>query len=76
MLYVALAVRYVLKRPYWEYIAVLTPAVILLNAPGLDALRVAEDRVAFTVIATVVGITLALVFKAFIARKAPAEDST
>lgn len=76
VLYVALAVRYVLKRPYWEYIAVLTPAVILLNAPGLDALRVAEDRVAFTMIATVVGITLALVFKAFIARKAPAEDST
>lgn len=75
VLYVALVVRYVLKRPYWEYIAVLTPAVILLNAPGADAVRIAEDRIVFTVIATVIGLGLALAAKAVITRGAPEEDS-
>lgn len=75
VLFAALTLRYVLKRPYWQYVAVLTPAVILLNAPGADAVRIAEDRIVFTVIATVIGLGLALGFKAVIARGAPAEDS-
>lgn len=76
VLFVAFAVRYVLKRPYWEYVTVLTPAAILLNTPGLDAMTVAEDRVAYTVIATVVGLALALLIKAVLIRKAPAPEST
>lgn len=76
LLFGALAVRYVEKRPYWEYITVLTPAVILLNAPGLDAMRVAEDRVVFTVIATVIGLVIALAIKGVLVWKAPAREST
>lgn len=76
VLFAAFAVRYVLKRPYWEYVTVLTPAVILLNTPGLDAMTVAEDRVAYTVIATVVALAIALIIKAVLIRKAPAPEST
>lgn len=76
VLFAAFAVRYVLKRPYWEYVTVLTPAAILLNTPGLDALTVAEDRVVYTVIATVVALALALLIKAVLIRKAPAAEST
>ena len=76
VLFAAFAVRYVLKRPYWEYVSVLTPAAILLNTPGLDAMTVAEDRVAYTVIATVVGFAVALLVKAVLVRKAPATEST
>jgi len=76
LLFGALAVRFVEKRPYWEYMTVLTPAVILLNSPGLDAIRVAEDRVVFTVIATVVSLVIALAIKAVLIRKAPASEST
>ena len=76
MLFAAFAVRYVLKRPYWEYVAVLTPAAILLNTPGRDAMTVAEDRVAFTLVATVVGLGLALLIKAVLVRKAPETEST
>jgi MFS family permease len=76
ILFAALTVRYALKRPYWEYVTVLTPAAILLNTPGLDAVSVAEDRVVFTIIATVVGVTIALALKVLITQKAPAEETT
>lgn len=76
VLFAAFAVRYVLQRPYWEYVTVLTPAAILLNTPGLDAMTVAEDRVAYTVIATLVGLALALLIKVVLLRKAPASEST
>ena len=76
VLFAAFAVRYVLKRPYWEYVTVITPAAILLNTPGLDAMTVAEDRVAYTVIATLVGLAIALLIKAVLVRKAPAPEST
>lgn len=76
LLFAAFSMRFALKRPYWEYMTVLTPAVILLNASGIDAMSVAEDRVVFTVIATVVGLLLALGVKAILIRKAPATEST
>lgn len=76
LLFAALSARYVLERPYWQYIAVLTPAVILLNTPGLDPVRVTEDRVVYTMIATVVAIVIALAVKAVLVRKAPAGEST
>lgn len=76
LLFAALSVRYVLKRPYWEYITVLTPAVILLDSPGLDMMRVAEDRVGYTLIATLVGLVIALVVKAVLVRRAQPEEST
>ena len=76
ILFAALTMRYALKRPYWEYVTVLTPAAILLNTPGLDAISVADDRVVFTIIATVVGVTLALSLKVLITQRAPAEETT
>lgn len=76
ILFAALTMRYALKRPYWEYVTVLTPAAILLNTPGLDAVSVAEDRVAFTIIATVVGVAVALAIKVLITQWAPEEETT
>ena len=76
VLFAAFAVRYVLKRPYWEYVTVLTPAVILLDSPGLDAIRVAEDRVGYTLIATLVGLVIALLIKAVLVRRAQPDEST
>jgi hypothetical protein len=76
LIFGALALRYVLKRPYWEYVTVLTPAVILLSATGADRMRVAEDRVAFTLIATAVALLVALGVKAFLVRRAPTTEST
>ena len=76
VLFAAFAVRYVLKRPYWEYVTVLTPAVILLDSPGLDAIRVTEDRVGYTLIATLVGLVIALLIKAVLVRRAQPEEST
>jgi len=75
LIFAALAVRYVLKRPYWEYVTVLTPAVILLSASGVDRVRVAEDRVGFTLIAAAVALLIALGVKAILVRRAPTTES-
>jgi hypothetical protein len=76
LIFAALSLRYVLKRPYWEYVTVLTPAVILLSSTGFDQVRVAEDRVGFTLIASTIAILLAVTLKAIFIRKAPQEEST
>jgi hypothetical protein len=76
LIFGALTVRYVLKRPYWEYVTVLTPAVILLSASGVDRVRVAEDRVGFTLIAAAVALLIALGVKAILVRRAPTTEST
>jgi len=55
---------------------VLTPAVILLSASGVDRVRVAEDRVGFTLIAAAVALLIALGVKAILVRRAPATEST
>jgi hypothetical protein len=76
LIFGALSLRYVLKRPYWEYMTLLTPAVILLSSSGVDRLRVAEDRVAFTFIAATIALVVALGVKAVLVRRAPAAEST
>ena len=75
-IFIALTLRYVLHRPYWEYVAALTPGAILLNARGVDAARVAEDRIGFTMLAVVAAVTIALVVKAFAIRWTHAAKST
>jgi hypothetical protein len=75
LLFAALAVRYALARPYWQYVTVLTPAIILLNASGTDGVAVVEDRVAFTAIAVIVSLGITLGIKVLIVRKAPREQS-
>jgi hypothetical protein len=74
-LFVAFAARFGLKRPYWQYISALTPGVILLDAQGGNGLRVAEERVGFTVIAVVIVVAISLGIKALVLRKAPAGKS-
>ena len=75
-IFAALTLRYVFKRPYWEYVTVLTPAAILLNTPGRDPISVAEDRVVFTVIGTLVGIAVAMGIKWLVLWRAPAAESS
>jgi uncharacterized membrane protein YccC len=76
LIFGALTVRYVLKRPYWEYVTVLTPAVILLSSSGIDRVRVAEDRAAFTLIAATVALLVAVSVKAVLVRRAHHTEST
>lgn len=76
LIFGALTVRYVLKRPYWEYVTILTPAVILLSSSGTDRVRVAEDRAAFTLIATTVALLVAVAVKAVLVRRAHHTEST
>lgn len=75
LLFTAFTLRFALKRPYWEFVAALTPAIILLDAQGGDGMKVAEDRVGFTVIGVVVAVSVALGVKALILWKAPADDT-
>ncbi len=75
-IFIALTLRYVLHRPYWVYVTALTPGAILLSAKGVDATRVAEDRIGFTMLAVIAAVTIALVVKAIAIRWAPTEKST
>ena len=74
-LFVAFAVRFGLHRPYWQFVAALTPGIILLDASGGDGIKVAEDRVGFTVIAVVVVVAITLAIKAIVLWKAPPGES-
>ena len=63
--FVALAARYGLKRPYWEYITVMTPAVVLMSSPSpAQITATAENRLLFTVMAAAIVLALALALKA------------
>lgn len=73
-LFAAFTLRYALHRPYWEYVSVLTPAAILLNAQSWDERTVAEERIGFTLAAAVVAVLAALLIKLVAARWAPARE--
>ncbi|MFZ9987225.1 MAG: FUSC family protein [Candidatus Nanopelagicales bacterium] len=75
LLFAAFVLRFALKRPYWEFVGALTPAIILLDAQGGDGIKIAEDRVVFTAIAVVVAILIALSVKALLLWKAPQAES-
>lgn len=74
--FVAFTARFGLKRPYWQFMAALTPGIILLDEQGGDGLRVAEERVGFTLIATIIAVAITLGIKAIMIRTAPADAST
>jgi hypothetical protein len=73
--FIAFTARFALNRPYWEFVAALTPGIILLDAQGGDGMKVADDRVAFTVIGVVVVVAITVAIKAIVLRKAPDEVS-
>ena len=50
----------VAHRPYWQFVALLTPAVVILDSPGRDVARVALDRLAFTLVGIAVAIPTVL----------------
>lgn len=78
LLFIAFAIRYVLRRPYWQYVAPLTVAVILLDSTTTDRGTIAVDRVGFTLIGGAIAIAVTLVVKAIVERshRAPKHRST
>ena len=71
----AFSARFALKRPYWEFVTLLTPAVILLDAQGGDDVTTTEMRVGFTVIAVIVALAITVGIKALLLRKVPHGES-
>ncbi|MFM9135155.1 MAG: FUSC family protein [bacterium] len=63
LLYCALASRFVLRLPYWVYVLLLTPAIILMNAKATSALDLVVERFAFTALGAVLAIGVAFAVK-------------
>lgn len=59
----ALTVRYTTKRPYWQYVALLTPAVVLLEGLSTSVIDTAEERVGFTLLAAVIAVVIELLLR-------------
>jgi len=66
LLYLALASRFVLPQPYWVYVTLLTPAVLLMNTQAADAFDLASKRLELTAVAALVAIVVALIGKAVV----------
>lgn len=60
--FLVLALSFVRVRPYWQYVTLLTPAIILLKSSGDDTLNLDVQRVVMTIIGTIV----ALIFAALV----------
>jgi uncharacterized membrane protein YccC len=58
----------VARRPYWQFVALLTPAVVILDSPDHDLTRVALDRLAFTVAGIAVAIPTVLLINWLVRR--------
>jgi hypothetical protein len=48
------------RRPYWQYVALLTPAVVMLDSSGRDVAAVAFDRLVFTLVGIAIAIPTVL----------------
>lgn len=71
----AMTLRYAMKRPYWQFVAFLTPAVVLLEGVRTSITETALQRLGFTLLAVV----LALVLESLIApidRRMSASESS
>lgn len=60
LMVVAIHLLLIARRPYWVGIAALTPAVVLINAPGRSVLGVSLDRLAFTLLGVAISVPLTL----------------
>lgn len=69
LLYCALASRFVLRLPYWVYVLLLTPAIILMNAKATNALDLVVERFAFTALGAVIAIGVAFVVKVLVIQR-------
>lgn len=54
----SLTLRYATKRPYWQYVSLLTPAVVLLEGVRTSITETAVERLGFTLLAVVLAIVL------------------
>lgn len=54
------ALSVLIVRPYWQFVTLLTPAIILLKSSGQDELDLDVQRVAMTLIGTLVALTFAV----------------
>lgn len=61
--FLIMALSFVRVRPYWQYVTLLTPAIILLKSSGDDTLTLDAQRVLMTIIGTLVALAFAVVVR-------------
>lgn len=62
-IFLTLALSFLQVRPYWQFVTFLTPAIILLKSSGQDELDLDAQRVAMTVIGTLLALTFAVIVR-------------
>jgi len=62
-LFLTLALSFLQVRPYWQFVAFLTPAIILLKSSGTDELDLDAQRVVMTLIGTLVALAVAVLVR-------------
>lgn len=70
----ALTLRYTTKRPYWQYVLFLTPAVVLLEGVRTSVINTAEQRLLFTLLAAAVAAGLEMALMPLYRRSARIHD--
>lgn len=58
--FLSLALSVLIVRPYWQFVTLLTPAIILLKSSGTDELDLDIQRVVMTFIGTAMALTFAV----------------
>ncbi|MGA1146795.1 MAG: FUSC family protein [Candidatus Nanopelagicales bacterium] len=61
--FLILALGVLRVRPYWQFVMLLTPAIILLKSSGDDTLNLDALRVVMTIIGTVIALLFAVVVR-------------
>lgn len=59
----ALTLRCTTNRPYWQYVTLLTPAVVLLEGTSTSVIDTAEARVGFTLLAAAIAVGIELLLR-------------
>lgn len=54
----ALTIRFTTQRPYWQYVILLTTAVVLLEGMSSSVITTAEQRIGFTLLAALIAIAV------------------
>ena len=61
--FLVFALSFIRVRPYWQYVTLLTPAIILLKSSGDDTLNLDAQRVLMTIIGTLVALAFAVIVR-------------
>ena len=72
----ALTLRYTTTRPYWQYVAILTPAIVLLEGLGRSVIDTAESRLGFTLLAAGIAVGIEAVARPLYRRRATRTGAT